>query len=152
MTIRLDGRVDVPVGAGVELEVIEAFAGVEQHRFRAGSGVELSIPLEGSRTVILRAVSTGDDLAPAPGEQRHGDLAAPGQVSQLEGGDFDASLTDAEVEMLNAQDRVLAILHQFLETEGQDIQQALYSELNQAHRVYVDARAVVEVQRLQGDA
>jgi len=153
MTMTVNMKVEAP--AGVALEIIEAWAGVEQRRFRQGpADIDAAVTVYGSKTLILREVAA--DLAPElkPGERRHGDLTAAAAVDAaltaagavpkgFEDGDTDPAAVELQQTMFDAQERVLTVLGQFLATEGQSIQIELYDEMAQAYQAYADAMAVV---------
>ncbi len=153
MKIQILGKVEAE--EGYEMEVIEARAGVEQHRLRIPNGANYQLGFGGSETLILREVAAATDLEPKPGEQRHGALDVPvlgaslmaeaERLDQeaLQSGDFDRTLQDLDDRETEAADRVHVLLAQFLQTEGQPIQQELYHELSQAQRTHADAVAAL---------
>lgn len=152
MTVSISGTVSA--GDGCELEVIEANRGLEQRRFRVGNGSPVSLSVHEATTLVLLEVKTDAKLAPLPGALAHGDMTAPGEVSQdglnsrLVDGDLDAKGAELQEIALYAQERALTVLHQFLATEGQPVQEDFYSELRQAHRAYADALAEFEAHYL----
>lgn len=83
MTINVDGVCSAPVG--VELEVIQAHAGVEQNRFRVRDGDTVSLCVHGSTTLILREVSSASELEPKPGDLRHGELDPIEESAEADG-------------------------------------------------------------------
>ena len=136
MTINLNGKVSAP--DGLELEVIEAHAGVEQHRFRAASGTDVSLTVFGSKTLILREVATANGLDPEPGAQRHGSLDSPADpVKAAEAGLEDDGLSlegdDLLQAMMGAHERVLTLVDRLVLLEGQSEAQAVYLELRDAN-------------------
>ncbi len=142
MTLTVNGKVSAP--DGMELEVIETHIGVEQHRFRIGNGADVSLTVYEPKTLILREVHTASagELEQKPGEQRHGVLDVPDtDKPALEEGDVDSQLEVLDQEEFDTAERVHALLAQFLDTEGQPIQEQLYHELHLAQRAHADARA-----------
>lgn len=146
MTITIEGQVSAP--EGVELEVIETWAGVEKNRYRVGRGALIMLTVYGSQTLILREVKSGDLLEQKPGAHRHGELTnaqmltiveAALKEEGLQDGDFKAHPNDDDV--VASLDRVLVVLKQFLSLDGQPEQAQLYVELQQVERAYSDMLA-----------
>ena len=155
MTMTVNLKVDAP--AGVELEIIEAWAGVEQRRFRQkDTDIDAAVTVYGSKTLILREVAAEAPHEVKTGEQRHGDLTAAQAVAAVdaaltaagavpagfEDGDTDPESLEYIEQMYDAQERVLVLVGQFLQTEGTAIQMQLYEEMAQAYKAYSDAVAV----------
>lgn len=134
-----------------EVEVIALRFGAEVERKRVDNNKHAILDGDGSDSWVLRIVPADTELQQLPGAVGHGDLGAPGAVSQsaLEPGDLDPIGAELEQTAFDAQQRVLTVLHQFLETEGQTVQADLYHELSQAHRAYADAVAAFQAHRIE---
>ncbi len=138
MTITVSGKVSAP--EGIELEVIQAQAGIEQNRFRAQSGKDVVLTVYGSQTLILREVAAGAELAPKPGEQRHGELSQTAPApAKLEEGDMDPVVVELLEAEAVATDRVLDLAHQLIDADGDELQQTVYQELRQAVQAHIGA-------------
>lgn len=145
MTINVKGKVSAP--EGLALEVIEAYAGVEQVRARIMSGTEIEMTVYGSKTLILREVSATAEQEQRPGEQRHGTLDAPNvNKPALEEGDLD-TVSDGLMEgVMDAAKRVLDVARDLVDADGdQDTQATVYDDLRQAVRDYEVACTAVDV-------
>lgn len=138
MTVNVRGKVSAP--EGLALEVIEAYAGVEQVRARIMSGTEIEMTVYGSKTLILREVAAVDAIEQKPGEQRHGTLDAPNvNKPALEAGDLDTVGDVMMEEITDSAADVLEVVERLIEMHAQPEQEGIYNELLEKYSRYRDA-------------
>lgn len=143
MTINVTGKVSAP--EGLALEVIEAYAGVEQVRARIMSGTEIEMTVYGSKTLILREVAAVDAIGQKPGEQRHGTLDAPNvNKPALEEGDLDTVSDELMEAVADSASDVIEAVRRMLALHGQPEQEHAYDDLVRAHGQYEVACAAAD--------
>lgn len=143
MTITVKGKVSAP--EGLALEVIEAYAGVEQVRARIMSGTDIEMTVYGSKTLILREVSVTAGQEQRPGEQRHGTLDAPNvNKPALEEGDLDTVGDELVEAVADGAADVIEAVRRMLELHGQPEQEHAYDDLVRAHGQYEVACAAAD--------
>ena len=148
MTLTVDGQVRAP--AGVEMEVVEVWDGVERSRYRMSDGMAFNCAVFGSKTLILRertldSVYDGHPITAAQAVAAvDAALTAAGAVpAGFEDGDVEPDVLALGQQVFDAQERALHVLGQFLFSEGQLVQIELYDDLVQAYEAYAGAVAAL---------